>query len=143
MGTAVGFSSPPDEPPAMSRGTPFDEVERLLERLDDARDGGLAVDVEDAGDAFAVRADLPGYDKADIDVEVQDRTVRVDADHEDESEDGDYVVRERTRQSASRSVTLPEAIEEDEAAATFADGVLTVTLPKARADGDATSVDIE
>ena len=129
----------------MSRGTPFDEVERLLERLDDARDGGLAVDVEDAGDAFAVRTDLPGFEKANIDVEVQDRTVRVDAEHEADGgdADGDYVIRERTKQSASRSVTLPEAIEEDEASATFADGVLTVTLPKTNAGGDATSVDVE
>ncbi|MFC3477989.1 Hsp20/alpha crystallin family protein [Halobacterium litoreum] len=129
----------------MSRGTPFDEVERLLERLDDARDGGLAVDVEDAGDAFAVRTDLPGFEKTNIDVEVQDRTVRVDAEHEadDGDADADYVIRERTKQSASRSVTLPEAIEENEASATFADGVLTVTLPKTNAGGDATSVDVE
>jgi len=129
----------------MSRPTPFDEVERLLERLDDARGSSLAVDVVDADDAFEVTADLPGFEKADVEVEVQDRTVRIDADRdtEHEREDEDYVRRERTTESASRSVTLPEAIEEDAASATLANGVLTVRLPKAHASDDATSVDIE
>lgn len=130
----------------VSRSSPFDEVERLLERLDDARDGGgLAVDVKDADGEFAVTADLPGFGKDDIDVEVQDRTVRITADHETESEtgDADYVRRERSKQSVSRSVTLPEAVDEDGAKATFTNGVLTVTLPKLHASEDSTSVDIE
>ncbi|MFB6071978.1 MAG: Hsp20/alpha crystallin family protein [Halobacterium sp.] len=132
----------------MARGSPFDELERLVERLDEAREGrsgGLAVDVEGAGDAFEVTADLPGFEKDDIDVEVQDRTVRVAADHEEEAaeSDEDYVRKERTKRSVSRSVTLPEAVEESAASATFTNGVLTVTLPKVHAGGESTSVDIE
>ena len=130
-----------------SRGIPFDELERILERLDDAREGGgnLAVDVQDVDGHFTVTADLPGSEREDIEVEVQDRTVRIDAGHaeDSETEDGEYVRRERTEESVSRSVTLPEAVDEDATSATFENGVLTVELPKVSASGRGTTVDIE
>jgi len=131
----------------MDRGSPFDELESLLERLDDARSagGGPAVDVRDADDQFEVVVDLPGYKSDDIEVEVQSRTVRVDATHREssEAEDADYVREERSKRSVSRSVTLPEDVDESGATADFSNGVLTVTLPKAFAGEDATSIDVE
>jgi HSP20 family protein len=135
----------------MARGSPFDELERLLDKMNDARErasGGLAVDVEDEDDQFAVTADLPGFDKDDIDVEVHDRTLRIEARHEEETkteeEDEDnYVRRERSKRSLSRSVTLPEEVDEAGASASFENGVLTVTLPKAHTSEESTSVDIE
>jgi HSP20 family protein len=130
-----------------SRGIPFDDLERILERLDDAREGGsdLAVDVKDVDGRFEVTADLPGYEKDDIEVEVQDRTVRIDAEYaaDTESEDGEYVRRERSHRAASRSVTLPEAIDEESTSATFENGVLTVDLPKVSGAGNGTTVDVE
>lgn len=132
----------------MDRGIPFDELERLLERLDEARGtatSGLAVDVRDDGDAFALVADLPGFDSGDIDVAVQNRTVHVDAAHSERSgaDAADYVRRERSKGSVSRSVTLPESVESAEAAADYSNGVLTVTLPKAQATDDATTIEVE
>lgn len=136
----------------VSRGSPFDELERLLDKMNDAREragGGLAVDVEDRDDAFVVVADLPGYDKDDIDVEVHERTLRIDAtheaDHEEEAEvdDASYVRRERSKRSLSRSVSLPEDVDEEGASASFENGVLTVELPKTHTTGESTSVDIE
>lgn len=131
----------------MARSSPFDELERLLDRLDEARErtDGLAVDVKDADGEYEVTADLPGFENGDVDVEVQDRTVRIDADHEAESEASDeqYVRQERSRRSYSRSVTLPEDVVEDETTATLQHGVLTVTLPKSRGAGESTSIDVE
>lgn len=132
----------------MDRGTPFDELETLLERLDQARGtatSGLAVDVRDDDDAFALVADLPGFDSDDIDVEVQNRTVRIDATHSEnrDVEAADYVRRERSEHSVSRSVTLPEDVEEAEAAADYSNGVLTVTLPKVHATDDSTTIEVE
>jgi HSP20 family protein len=131
----------------MDRRSPFDELESLIERLDDARNvgGGPAVDVRDADGRFEVVVDLPGYESDDIEVEVQSRTVRIDATHrESADEEGtDYVRRERSKHSVSRSVTLPEDVDESDAAADFSNGVLTVTLPKARADEESTSIDVE
>lgn len=134
----------------MARGSPFDELERLLDKMNDARErasGGLAVDVEDEDDEFVVTADLPGFDKEDIDVEVHDRTLRIEARHEEETEteedEDNYVRRERSKRSLSRSVTLPEEVDEAGASASFENGVLTVTLPKAHTSEESTSVDIE
>ena len=99
--------------------------------------GSIAVDVADHDDEFVVTADLPGFDKDDIDVNLADRTLRIDADHEEAEteESAEYLRRERTRQSLSRSVTLPETVDEEGIAATFTNGVLTVTLPKRDAEG--------
>ncbi|WP_232703483.1 Hsp20/alpha crystallin family protein [Halobacterium wangiae] len=130
-----------------SRGIPFEELERILERLDDARDGGseFAVDVKDADGRFTVTADLPGFESEDIEVEVQDRTLRIDAERSEDTkiDEEQYIRRERSERSTSRSLTLPEAVDEDATSASFQHGVLTVELPKASASDDGTTVDIE
>lgn len=110
--------------------------------------GGLAVDVADEGDSFVLTADLPGFERDDIDVEVHERTLRIDATHQSETEqereaDENYIRRERSKRSLSRSVTLPEDVDEGAASAAFENGVLTVTLPKSHAAEESTSVEIE
>ncbi len=132
----------------MSRGSPFDELERLLDKMNDAREragGGLAVDVRDDDEQFVVVTDLPGFEKDDIDVEVRDRTLRIDARHDEEFgvDESDYVRQERSKRSLSRSVSLPEDVDDGGAAASFENGVLTVELPKLHTSEESTSVDIE
>ncbi|MFB6070519.1 MAG: Hsp20/alpha crystallin family protein [Halanaeroarchaeum sp.] len=143
----------------MGRRNPFDEIERMLDRMakqfegmDDIRsfDAGFAsridVDVEDRPDDYVVTADLPGFEKEDIDVELADETLRISAqrasEHEDE-EPGRYVRRERSRESMSRSISLPEPVREDDVEGRFKNGVLTVTLPKRHTAEDSHSIDIE
>lgn len=125
---------------------PFDEIERMFDRMssqfDPAEGGGLggsvAVDVEDAGDEYVVTADLPGYDRADIDVQLAGERLTVSADHTDattaEEQDGRYVRKERRQRSVSRTVRLPGTVDEDDTEAEYNNGVLTVTLPKAGVD---------
>ncbi|MFB6094374.1 MAG: Hsp20/alpha crystallin family protein [Halanaeroarchaeum sp.] len=140
----------------MRRNNPFEDIERMLERMSEQfedvsrRDFGFAgrlnVDVEDRTDEYVVTADLPGVTKEDIDVELADQTLRIEAEREEETETGDegrYVRRERSRESTSRSISLPEAVEEEGVSARFKNGVLTVTLPKAYASADAHEIDIE
>jgi HSP20 family protein len=128
----------------MSRRNPFDELERVFEEMNEglqAFDGGLAggvpVDVEDRGDGYVVTADLPGYEKEDIDVRLSGNTLTVSASRETESseEDGEFVRRERSSRSVSRSVRLPERPTDGDTEATYDNGVLTVTLPKAEGAG--------
>jgi HSP20 family protein len=93
----------------------------------------LPVDVADTGEAFVVVADLPGYDRAALDVQLTDeRTLSLRAERETEHiEDAEhYVTTERSRRSVSRTVPLPEAVDEEATEATFENGVLRVTLPK-------------
>jgi Molecular chaperone (small heat shock protein) len=97
---------------------PFDEVERFLDQLTEF--GGVVgadvpVDVVDEGDAFVVVVDLPGYETDELDVQLQDdRQLTVSATREAGAEpDGDdYVRRERSRQQPTRSVTLPDPVDE-------------------------------
>lgn len=124
----------------------LDEIERLIGRLGQefgAELAGVPVDVIDAGDAFVVRADLPGYAPAEIDVSLaDDRTLEITAARgAPEDVDGRYVTRERRQRTASRTVALPAGVEGDDAAADYDAGVLEVRLAK-RAAGDAGDTDI-
>jgi HSP20 family protein len=91
------------------------------------------VDLEDRSDEFVLTAELPGFDKGDIDVRVTDRTLRLEAEHEEESTeetDGEYIRRERRQTSVARSIPLPGAVETDDIEATYNNGILTVRMPK-------------
>lgn len=133
------------------RRNPFDDVERLFDRLNEqfgesvGVGGGFPVDVEDAGDHYVVTADLPGFETEDIDVQVRDDALHVDATRERDEEDADdtYIRRERSARSVSRRIGLPEAVEEADATARFENGVLTVELPKSGEGSDETRIDIE
>ncbi|GAA0458744.1 Hsp20 family protein [Halococcus dombrowskii] len=139
----------------MSRRNPFEEIEQMFEQMSDQfgqfddmnvpATQSLSVDLADHEDSFEVTADLPGYEREDIDLSVADRTLRISAERDESTEEGDgnYLRRERRRQSVSRSLSLPEEVAEEEASATYTNGVLTVTLPKAATDEDSRSIDIE
>lgn len=139
------------------RSNPFEELERLMDRLNrqfdtdlggvedlDRMGGGIAVDVRDAGDEYVVSADLPGFDTDDIEVELHDDHLDVTADHEeDTAEEGDtYVRRERRHRSVARTVSLPGPVDEERVDASYKNGVLTVTLPKAEPD-EGHSIEVE
>ncbi|GAB7009965.1 archaeal heat shock protein Hsp14 [Halorubrum trueperi] len=138
----------------MNRTNPFDEIEQFFGRTpfggDRAwgRDLGTAdVDVAEYDDEFVVMADLPGYDREDIDVRAEDGRLTIRAERDAEREDADrrYLRRERRHESVTRSVDLPTSVIETDASATYQHGVLTVTLPKDSADetDDGHRIDVE
>lgn len=111
----------------------FEEMARSWSEESEFVSSSVRVDLEDRDDEFVLTAELPGFEKEDIDVRVTDRTLRLEAEHAEETEEeeeGEYVRRERHRASAARSISLPEAVEADDISATFNNGVLTVQLPK-------------
>ena len=134
----------------MPRRNPFDDIDRIFDRLnrqlEDASSvwesnqgvglagADFAVDVEDAPEEFVVTVDLPGFDKTDVDVRVKDRTLTVSAERSEEHDTGDeestYIRHERRSRSFSRSITLPEPVDESDVSATMTNGVLTVRLGK-------------
>jgi len=132
----------------MARPTnPFNEISHLFERMQsdfeemartwseepEVVSSSVRVDLENKDDEFVLTAELPGFEKDDIDVRVTDRTLRLEAEHAEETEEeeeGEYVKRERHRASVARSISLPERVDADEISATFNNGVLTVRLPK-------------
>lgn len=117
------------------RRNPFDELGETLDELNAAFGGGerraTPVDVADTGEAYEVRMDLPGYDQAAIDVELDGRTLRVRAERDtDRSVTERYIIRERSHETVERAVTLPGDVQEAGASATHENGVLTVRVPK-------------
>jgi HSP20 family protein len=81
--------------------------------------------------AYVVELDLPGVDKADITIDIADRRLTVTGTRKERERTG--IVRHSTRITGTFSygALLPSPIDEDAVSATMADGVLTITLPKA------------
>ncbi|MGZ0747855.1 Hsp20/alpha crystallin family protein [Haloparvum sp. AD34] len=148
----------------MPRRDPFREIEELFDRMNrelqdisgglgvkPGVDAGIKVDVAEDDEAVTVTADVPGFDREDIDVAVEDDVLTIAAEHEEETEEegeeGEeetYHRRERRRRSASRRIRLPAAVEEADATAEYANGVLTITLPKVGPeDAEGHSIDVE
>lgn len=135
-----------------SRRTPFEEIERLVDRLSSELDAtgwsmgaSIPVDVVDSGEAFVLTADLPGFEREEIDVSLVDSTLRIEADRGTEAteETETYLRRERTRTSLRRTVRLPEAIDAEAVTAAYGRGVLEVELPKEEAGDGGRRIEIE
>ena len=98
-----------------------------------AAEGTLALDVYQTDDAAVVKTAVPGVKPDDIDITVSGNTLSISGETKEEEEvkEENYIRRERRVGSFSRSVVLPEGLEVDKAEASFEDGVLTLTIPKA------------
>jgi HSP20 family protein len=138
----------------MNRRNPFDELEELFDRMgrqfeDTASLREVAVDVADHDEEFVVTADLPGYSRDAIDLTLEGRQLRIDAERDEattvggDETAGRYVRRERTRESVSRTLSLPDDVVAEDVSATYANGVLTVHLPKATPDDGGHRIQIE
>ncbi len=120
---------------------PFEQLQGELERMLDVAfgQGGPSrlfppVNVFDAGDAYVVKAELPGVtpDKIDIDVEDDSLTLRGERAVSEPNREAAYHRRERGAGQFRRVVRVPGRLASDEARAEYRDGVLTVRLPKAK-----------
>lgn len=131
----------------MSRDDPFGEIERVFDQLTDVGLTGSSVPVdvvERTGD-IEVTADLPGYDAADIDVQLREgHLLEISAERSAASSTTDGTVHrsERHRESVSRSLSLPAPVEESGTDASFSNGVLTVALPKRTPDDEGTDIPV-
>lgn len=94
----------------------------------------MRIDVSEKPDAYQVKADIPGVKKEDINVRIDGNVIQIDAEVRREKEtkgDGDKVLRsERYYGTVSRTFSLAEDVDDGAAVAKYADGVLTLELPK-------------
>lgn len=96
--------------------------------------GGVPkVDVVDHDDEIEIQAALPGVKKEDLDVSISENsvTIRASSQQEQKQEEEHYYRREISRGEFQRTLTLPSYVNGDQAKASFKDGMLTITLPKA------------
>ena len=91
-----------------------------------------AVDIAEEKDLFIVKVELPGINKSDVKITVQDDvlTVRGEKKQEKEQKESNYHRVERSYGVFQRSFTLPTSIHSERIDAEFKDGLLTINLPK-------------
>jgi HSP20 family protein len=124
------------------RRDPFVGMRQVMDRLFDESffrpihthswdEGTLPVDVYERDGSLQVEASLPGFTKDDIDIQVHEGVLSINAKHtaEDEAGSGRYFRRERHINSVSRRIALPDVVQDAEVDAELTNGVLTLSLP--------------
>ena len=110
----------------------FDEMERNF--FGEGRNSMVSAfrtDVTDTGDAYKLEAELPGFKKEDIKLDVENDVLTISAERKLDNDESkpNFVKRERFYGSYSRSFDV-SGIEVDKIEAAYNDGVLSLTMPK-------------
>lgn len=92
-----------------------------------------SINIYEDRDKTTVKAELPGMKKEDIHISLVGNTLSISGERkkEEERKEGETYRSERYFGRFQRNITLPTAVDGNKIAATYKDGVLTVTLPKA------------
>ncbi len=92
-----------------------------------------AIEVFEKEDKYVVKAELPGTKQEDLDISVTGDTLTIRGEKKAETEvkDENYICRESSYGSFHRSIGLPSNIDSQKIEASFEDGVLEISLPKA------------
>lgn len=130
----------------MRRNSPFGELLSLRQAMDrlfedsyirpgamSESHSALALDVYGDDDRIVIEAAMPGVRPEDVDISVLGDTLTISGHARDEkgADESGYSYREIRRGSFSRSVTLPGGLNADQASATFDNGILRLSIPKA------------
>jgi len=118
------------------RSTPFSGVTQSS--MNDA----VSMDMYETENAVVVEVALPGYKTGDVKISVEDNVLTVEGQRKVETENKKYHMKEIYSESFMRSVTIPVKIDSENAEATLKDGVMTITLPKAK-EAKAKSIEIK
>lgn len=116
-------------------GNMFDYFDRMM---NDNFFGGMEkelapcrTDILDKGDKYVLKADMPGFHKEDIKIDIAGDQLTITAEHKEETKDDrkDYVRRERRYGALTRSFDI-EGIDAGSISASYDNGVLQLELPK-------------
>ena len=118
----------------MSTYNPFREMQEMEKRFwGDSVSNSFRTDITETNDAYKLEADLPGFKKEDIKVDIDDDILVIKAEHsedkDEKNDNGDHIRRERYYGSYTRSFNVSE-INVDGITAAYENGVLTLTMPK-------------
>ncbi|SHE85406.1 HSP20 family protein [Marinitoga hydrogenitolerans DSM 16785] len=122
---------------------PFETLRREIERLfDDFGTLGIFensktftmpnLDIYETEKDIVIEADVPGYDKKDINIRLDDDILTISAEKKNDKEEKgrNYIKRERFFGKFERSIRLPDYIDFEKIKAKFKDGVLKIEIPK-------------
>lgn len=115
----------------MATYDPFREPDRFASSLLGARSPRqMPMDVYRDGDHYVLSADLPGIDPGSVDVDLDGQLLTIRAERTlPEGEGVKWITREREAASFLRQISLGQGIDTESIAATYNNGVLTVTIP--------------
>ena len=128
-----GWLTAPDIPFFLSRLR--DEFDQLFERFSRVWEGAPAgtwrwdIDVREEEDQVVVRAEAPGFEPSDFDLQVRGNQLLLRARRQTTQEDAQKGV-VRQEQEFYQTFTLPQGIDPEKVSAKYVNGVLYVTLPK-------------
>ncbi|MBA7696158.1 Spore protein SP21 [subsurface metagenome] len=133
---------------SMMRWQPFSELMSLRQAMDKLFEDsfvtpsrllstfgpGIAtpIDMYHTANDVVVKATLPGVKPEEVDITItgDNLTIKGETKAEEEVKREDYLYQEHRYSASSRSVTLPSGLNTDKAAASFDNGILTLTIPK-------------
>lgn len=94
----------------------------------------MRTDIKEKGNNYIIEVDLPGYEKENIELEIEDGYLKVTAktaqNVDDSSEDEKYIHKERFYGECSRSFYVGNSIKEEDVKASFKNGILKLCIPK-------------
>lgn len=128
------------------RWQPFSEMESLRHQMDRMFDeiAGMnrqtspnwtpAIEIQDREECLVLRAEIPGVEAKDLDIQVAREAVAISGEHryENKAQEQGFFKTELRYGSFQRTIPLPVAVENNQVQAEFKDGILKLTLPKAQ-----------
>ena len=137
----------------MTTYDPFRDMEALERAFFGNRDflgdvGTFKTDIQDKGDSYLLEADLPGFKKDEIHIELKNGYLTISAakglDKDEKTSEGKYIRQERYTGACSRSFYVGTDLQPKDVSAKFTDGILELTFPKEapKKEPDVTRVEI-
>lgn len=135
------FDLMPFDPRQRNLSNYFDNFEKSFFRNLIGIMGELETDIVDQGGKYVLQAELPGFAKEDIHIDLNGNMLTIHAEHNEENEEkddkGDFVRREHRYGSFTRSFHVP-GVKADEITADYTNGVLKINLPKSSPENPTT-----
>ncbi|NLC54494.1 MAG: Hsp20/alpha crystallin family protein [Erysipelothrix sp.] len=102
------------------------------------------MDIEEKDNEYVVEAELPGINKEEVDIQLDDGrlTISIKREESKDIEEKNYIHKERRYSSMSRGVYLENIVNND-IKATLEDGVLCITIPKQEKTEEVKKISIE
>lgn len=121
--------------PSIFTNTYFNDFfEDPFKSLDYNTSGLMTTDVKDTKDGYEMTMNLPGVKKEDIQAELKDGYLTINAvsnsNKDEKDKDGKYIRKERYSGSCTRTFYVGDSVKQDDIKAKFEDGTLKLTIPK-------------
>lgn len=117
----------------ISEFNPFREFDEMERAFFGGMDTAFKTDIKDNGSEYILEADLPGFEKEDIKIDITDNCMTITAERKSETEEkddkGNFIRRERSYGAFRRSFDT-SGIDVDKMKASYKNGVLKLVMPK-------------